>query len=315
MNINSLILIKNLLETIENENNKFPYLKKIIIQNKINLKKNNQTTNPEINNYLNNIKYLIDYELSYDANPNELLNKIIEAIYKNNKNKFLLPIDVISETSKHNFSLKNHNFNGVMPLKFIMLGDTCVGKTPFSDRYFKFMFSGKYCGTIGINKEIKYVKIYDNIYKITLWDTAGNDKFKCFPMKCCQNADGFLLLFDLTNKNTFDSIFYWIKTIKENSNQNKPLIYLIGNKVDLPNLEISTEEAEELAKSFGIKYFEISCKFNINIYEIMTRIILESISENDGVDEYLKNKLRKILGPRSIPLRSYEIILHKYINY
>ena len=88
MNINSLILIKNLLETIENENNKFPYLKKIIIQNKINLKKNNQTTSSEINNYLNNIKYLIDYEVSYDANPNELLNKIIEAIYKNNKNKF-----------------------------------------------------------------------------------------------------------------------------------------------------------------------------------------------------------------------------------
>ena len=203
------------------------------------------------------------------------------------------------------------------PLKFVLIGDTCVGKTPFFNRYFKYDYrEGKYFGTIGIDKEIKYVKIYDKIYKVTVWDTAGSERYICLPNKIYQNADGILLLFDLTDRDTFYNISFWIKHIKDNcSNKRVPIIYLIGNKVDLPNIEISKKEAEELAKSFGMKYFEISCKFNINIYEIMTRIIIESISKNDEIDESFKKISNEIRNPRLSKLIFEKNILSEYLSF
>ena len=95
-----------------------------------------------------------------------------------------------------------------------------------------------------------------------------------------------------------------------------PKIYLIGNKIDLPNREVSKEEAEELAESLGIQYFEVSCSYNINIYEVMSRIIIESILEKE-IDDTLKNNLRKILScPRQETFNnSFKNNLNKYKNY
>ena len=203
-------------------------------------------------------------------------------------------------------------------LNFVLIGDTYVGKTPFLDRYFKKIYrEGNFFGTFGVDKEVKYVKIYDNIYKVTVLDTEGKERFKRFlPKKYYQNADGILLLFDLTNRDTFYNISFWIKYIKDNcSNERVPIIYLIGNKVDLPNIVISKKEAEELAKSFGMKYFEISCKFNINIYEIMARIIIESIFKKNKIDESFKKILNEIINPRLSELIFEKNILSKYLSY
>ena len=235
LNFNSIILIENLLETIEKDKNNFPYLKTIIIQNKINFQKDKQIQNIEINKYLNNIKNLVNYEICYDYIINELLNKIIDAIYNNSVNKFILPTNIISETFEH----KLYNMIPYKVLTFILMGETCVGKTAFLDRYFKYDYKKIFLGKIGINKGIKYVKIYDNIYKVTVLDTTGQEKFKGLTRKYYQNADSIFLLFDLTNEHTFYNISSFIKDIKDNySNERVPIIYLIGNKVDLTNIVI-----------------------------------------------------------------------------
>ena len=119
---------------------------------------------------------------------------------------------------------------------------------------------------------------------MTLWDTAGQDRFKCLPKKYYQNADGVLLLFDVTNEDTFNNVSNWMKDVKENANKNltgengqesEIALFLIGNKIDLPNRVITRERAEEEAKSLGMKYFEVSCKINMNIPEVMSRMIME----------------------------------------
>ena len=168
-------------------------------------------------------------------------------------------------------------------LSFILIGDSTVGKTCFLTRYFKNQFNETFLSTIGIDKEIKYVKVKNDTYKMTLWDTAGQDRFKSLPKKYYQNADGVLLLFDVTSEETFNNVSNWMKDVKENSNKNinsengqpEIALYLIGNKIDLPNRVISKEQAETEAKSLGMKYFEISCKINMNIPEVMNRMIME----------------------------------------
>ena len=280
-NKDSFQIIQDLLKVINVS--KFPYLKLILILNKIDLENIRQITSYEITEFLNDKKYLDYQEISLKSNDSlkELLKKINTAV---NGTKNQLPINIISE------ALVNHrNFiNTQNALSFILIGDNNVGKKTFLTRYsrnFNQQFNETFLSTNGIEKEIKYIKVGNDCYKITLWITAGQDRFKCLPKRYCIGADGVLLFFDVTNKETFKFIINRIndiKDIKDKININKEgrkdsefVPYLIGNKIDLPERVISKEEAETQAKIFGIKYFEVSCKINMNIPEVMARIIME----------------------------------------
>ena len=139
INTNSLILIENLLKIINEEKDNFPYLTKIMIQNKKNLEKNKHIKNSEIDNYLSNIKILVDQEISYDYNNiNELLNIIFDNI-NYNVNNYILPTNTTSEDS-----INKLNSNKIIPLNFILLGERNMGKSPFFNRYFKYIYKEDY---------------------------------------------------------------------------------------------------------------------------------------------------------------------------
>ena len=271
----SFKLIKDLIKAIKFE--KFPYLKKILVQNKLDVESTRKVPSFEIKEFLDSIQGLDNQEISLKNGENvqELIKKINHFV---NETKNELPTNVVSEALG-----KNKNLMNVGALSFILIGDSTVGKTCFLTRYFKNQFNETFLSTIGIDKEIKYVKVKNDTYKMTLWDTAGQDRFKSLPKKYYQNADGVLLLFDVTSEDTFNNVSNWMKDVKENSNKNinsengrsEIALYLIGNKIDLPNRVISKEQAETEAKSLGMKYFEISCKINMNIPEVINRMIME----------------------------------------
>ena len=179
--------------------------------------------------------------------------------------------------------------NGQGALSFILIGDSTVGKTCFLNRYFKNQVTETFLSTIGIDKEMKHVKVGNDSYKLTVWDTAGEERFRCLPKKYYQNADGVLLLFDVTLEETFTSVSNWMKDVKENANKESDIsLYLIGNKIDKPDRVISKEKAEEMAKSLGMKYFEVSCKINMNIPEVMARMIMECHMKAAHIDNCFK---------------------------
>ena len=206
------------------------------------------------------------------SNFNDLVKKINTAV---NESKNELPSNIVSESMDKKLGI----VNGQGSLSFILIGDSTVGKTCFLTRYFKNQFNEAFLSTIGIDKEIKHVKVGNDNYKMTLWDTAGQERFKCLPKKYYQNADGVLLLFDVTSEETFNNVSNWMKDVKDNSNQDGKesdiALYLIGNKIDKSDRVISREMAESQAKSLGMKYFEVSCKINMNIPEVMARMIME----------------------------------------
>ena len=285
-NKDSFDLIKELIDKIDS--NKFSYLKKILVQNKLDLEGNRQVTSFEIKEYSEKDKSLENIEISIKKGDNiEELIKKINAYVNETKNE--LPSNIISESVVKKPNLMNEQG----ALSFILIGDSTVGKTCFLNRYFKNTFVEAFLSTIGIDKEIKHVKVGNDSYKLTVWDTAGQERFRCLPKKYYQNADGVLLLFDVTNEETFTSVSNWMKDVKENSSktisndankQENISLYLIGNKIDLPNRVISKEKAEEMAKSLGMKYFEVSCKINMNIPEVMARMIMECHMKANHID-------------------------------
>ena len=295
-NPDSFKLIKELVGSIIL--NKYPYLKAILVQNKLDLESTRQVSSFELKEYLDSGDKKFDsLEISIKNGDNiqELIKKINKAVNESNNE---LPINIVSESVVKKANLMNEQG----ALSFILIGDSTVGKTCFLNRYFKNQFTETFLSTIGIDKEIKNVKIGNDNYKLTVWDTAGQERFRCLPKKYYQNADGVLLLFDVTSEETFTSVSNWMKDVKDNSNktisndannQSDISLYLIGNKIDKEGRVITREKAEEMAKSLGMKYFEVSCKINMNIPEVMARMIMECHMKANHIENCFQLKAEK----------------------
>ena len=200
----------------------------------------------------------------------QLLNQIYNEVNPNLSRKNLLPINQVAKFT--------HDINKIEKcedaLSLILLGSDMVGKSTFLETYVKNKFNPSFYATMGIEKEIKVLKIMEHHHKLTIWDTAGQARFRSLYRKYYKNADGILIFFDINDKYSFEDISDWMKEIKENSIEDN-IIYIIGNKIDKNEEKISKKEIKKLAKKFRCKYYEISCKWNLNIEEIIARITLE----------------------------------------
>ena len=125
--------------------------------------------------------------------------------------------------------------------------------------------------------------IGDKIVKIKLWDSAGQEKYHTLTHNYYKKCDGIIIVFDVSNKESFDKINYWVKSIHDNKDSTKNIKQVIvGNKIDLENeRQISKEEAEKMASSYSLKYFETSAKENIGINEFMLNLITDILQKND----------------------------------
>ena len=120
---------------------------------------------------------------------------------------------------------------------------------------------------MGIDYQIKIVTFKEKQYKLCLYDTVGEEKYRSITLNVIKDAQGILLMYDITIINSFDSIPNWIKSIKDVKGSDFPMV-LVGNKIDLESeRKITKEQGEKFAKENGIEFFEISNKNGINIQE------------------------------------------------
>ena len=129
--------------------------------------------------------------------------------------------------------------------------------------------------------------------KVQIWDTAGDERYKNITSSYCRGANGILLLYNITNRESFDSLNSWLTEIKKNANQNLSLI-LVGTNCDLENeRKVTYQEGKDFATKNGIKFIEVSAKNNINVKEAFD-ILLEDIL-NTLSNEKNKNKKCNII--------------------
>lgn len=158
--------------------------------------------------------------------------------------------------------------------KILLIGDQSVGKTCMFQQFSDNTYDENQISTIGV--EFKHLKIKINENKeidFTLWDTAGQERFRSITKNYYKGAHGFLLIYDVTNRETLEGIQNWLKSIKENSRPNVKIM-LIGNKIDISKKrQISTEEGKQLAKKYSCTFYETSAKSNLNVGEVISTII------------------------------------------
>jgi len=154
--------------------------------------------------------------------------------------------------------------------KLIMLADTYVGKTSFITRAVDNIFHpNKIISTIGVDFLTKSITLSNGTKNIDcniqLWDTAGRESFQYLKLYYYRGTDGFFVMYDITSRKSFENVVPYIDVMRTTSGNNAAMI-LLGTKLDLQDKrQVSTKEGEELAKSFGMPFFEISSKDDINV--------------------------------------------------
>lgn len=163
-----------------------------------------------------------------------------------------------------------------MHLKLLMLGDTGVGKTCLLLRYAFDSFSPTFITTIGIDFKIKEVEIDGLRVKLQIWDTAGQERFRTITVSYFKGAHGILLVYDVTERDSFENIQHWVHQIRENADERVRLV-LVANKCDREEARVVTRsEGEDLARQYGVAFFETSAKDNHNVDECYAAIARET---------------------------------------
>jgi small GTP-binding protein len=165
-------------------------------------------------------------------------------------------------------------------VRVIILGHPGVGKSSLLSRLNNKEPSIDYEPTIGVDFGVTYTYLLNNIIvKTHLWDTAGQEYFS--PIVCTYYRDiaGAILIFDVSKRETFQRINYWLKELHNINKQPGPLV-LIGNKTDISSRTVSEEEARQFAQENNMTYYEISVKNNENVvffYHNFIKSIYETI--------------------------------------
>jgi len=160
-------------------------------------------------------------------------------------------------------------------------GDSTVGKTYLTRRYIKDPKIDYTLTTIGVEfLKTKRILSDGNKYKVTIYDTAGQERYRSISLNSMRHCDGVILVYDITNRESFNSISTWMNNIYDIKEKDFPLI-LIGNKSDLKNQrEVTTEEGLEAAEQYKIKFFETSAKEGINVEQSIDELLNIMISKN-----------------------------------
>ena len=181
--------------------------------------------------------------------------------------------------------------------QLLIIGNSNVGKTSMITRFTNGTFSQNYLATVGVDNYTKIETIDNKNVQIKLWDTAGQEKFKSLTKSFFRGAEGVILVYDITNLESFTDLKLWINSIKENLGEEKESIpsIIVGNKIDLGEREISLEEANKFCKDNNYEYFETSAKTGENIdksFRALVKKILAAKSDDDDGDKQQEGNIK-----------------------
>ena len=190
--------------------------------------------------------------------------------------------------------------------KVVLVGESKVGKTSIISQFMDNIFQIGLPSTVGssfMNKSMKCVDL-NKIVNLQIWDTAGQERYRSVTKMLYKDADIALLVYDITNKKSFEALQnYWVEQVQE-STLNETLMVIVANKSDLfDKEEVDEEEARNYAKTLNAPFFVVSAKSTSSINELFKDIVKNITGSNevvivedkeDSIFEYKKARKKSI---------------------
>ena len=168
-------------------------------------------------------------------------------------------------------------------IKLLIVGDSSVGKTNFIYRLIEDKFNPNYMTTTGIDLKTINIEIDNKKIRVQLWDTAGQEKYKAITKNLFLKVQGTLVVFDISNEDSFNNSKTWVSSLKEECGRQMQIL-LIGNKSDLTDKRmVRPEEAAKYAKEENIEYLETSSKTGENIHKSIN-LLCKQVIENTELE-------------------------------
>ena len=180
-----------------------------------------------------------------------------------------------NEINEEPQSAEEDDSENLFEINTLILGDCSVGKTCILLRYVCNSFDETQQPTIGVDFRTKKITLDTEQINFRIWDSAGQERFRSITQQFFKNADGIILVYDVTQSETYTQINNWIEDIQKNKLY-RTKVFLVGNKIDDGEKRvIQKEKAEAFAKEQGFDYFETSAKIGTGIEEMFTKVAEE----------------------------------------
>lgn len=167
--------------------------------------------------------------------------------------------------------------------KVVMMGDASVGKTSIVNKWLTDSFNTNVYPTVGAAFSKGYFEYKDKKEEVQVWDTAGEEKFQSMAPIYSQGAFGCILVFDLTNRKSFEKLSGWVSVARHF--HDLPIV-LCGNKYDLiDGIEVEEKEAIEFANSIQASFFFTSAKNGFGIKEAFFDILSRGFKYKEELEE------------------------------
>jgi small GTP-binding protein len=173
-------------------------------------------------------------------------------------------------------------------LKLLIVGESGVGKSSILTRFTEDTFSSDFMTTIGVDFKFKSLLIEGKTIRLQIWDTAGQERFRAITTCYYRGAQGILLVFDVTQPETFQKLPLWLEEIKKNCKKDVKVV-VAANKIDEKVKNVDMNSVKEFCEKNALKYVETSAKENTNIEKVFTELA-RSVLGNTLATSDFKNK-------------------------
>lgn len=150
--------------------------------------------------------------------------------------------------------------NCLTTLKILVIGESGVGKSSLVSRFVDDKFDAEIPATLGVDFRVKSINIDGSIVKLAIWDTAGQERFRTLSPSYYRGGQGIILVYDVSNRSSFDGLEYWIVEADTYCTQNDVVKMLIANKIDTSNRMVPREEGLQFARRHKMLFIEASAK-------------------------------------------------------
>ena len=187
--------------------------------------------------------------------------------------------------------------------KIVLIGDSSVGKTNIFTKYLNDEFDPDSKATVGVEFGTKDFKINNKIIKVQIWDTAGQERYRSITNAYYRGAKGCLLVYDITNKSSFENLDKWLSELKANTDENVSVI-LVGNKSDLESdRAVTLQEGKKISEFHKMAFMETSALNGNNIEKAFNELISDVFKNHYSL---VDNKSNIKLNDKGISLENID---------